>query len=80
VKYNLLADLPPELLTEVDAYYQEAVDGGLYNPMGGTVESVMADFEFYSESGQLEGDKATFKVEDFWDLGPLTAAQAKVGF
>lgn len=80
IKYNLLSDLPPELLTDVDAYYKEAVEGGLYNPMGGTVDSVMADFEFYSESGQLEGDKATFKVEDFWDLGPLTAAQGKIGF
>jgi len=79
VKYNLLADLPPELLTEVDAYYAEAVAGGLYSPTGGGMEAVLADFEFYSESGQLEGDKATFKVEDFWDLGPLNAALAKIG-
>ncbi|MFT6225322.1 MAG: NitT/TauT family transport system substrate-binding protein [Paracoccaceae bacterium] len=77
VKYNLLSDLPSELLTGVDAYYAEAVAGGLYNPNGGGEQAALADFEFYSESGQLTGDISTFEVADFWNLGPLDAAIAK---
>ena len=34
---NLLSDLPKELLTDVDAYYVEAVEGGLFDPEGGGV-------------------------------------------
>jgi NitT/TauT family transport system substrate-binding protein len=34
-KRNLLSDLPKELLAEVDAFYKEAVEGGLYDPNGG---------------------------------------------
>ncbi|MBS8260665.1 ABC transporter substrate-binding protein [Roseibium polysiphoniae] len=76
-RFNLLSDLPEELLSEVDAYYQEAVDGGLYDPNGGGADAARADFEFYGEAGQLAGDPATLKVEDFWNLGPLNAALAK---
>ncbi|MDH3280979.1 MAG: ABC transporter substrate-binding protein [Gammaproteobacteria bacterium] len=78
-KYNLLADLPAELLQEVDAYYKEAVEGGLYQRNGGGRAAALADFEFYSEAGQLTGDISALKVEDFWDLGPLNAALAKSG-
>ena len=79
VKYNLLADHPAELLAEVDAYYAEAVDGGLYERNGGGESAALADFEFYSEAGQLTGGLDSLKVEDFWDLGPLNAAIAKAG-
>jgi NitT/TauT family transport system substrate-binding protein len=79
VKYNLLADLPPELLADVDAYYAEAVEGGLYEPNGGGEAAALADFEFYSEAGQLTGEMDSLKIEDFWDLGPLNAAIAKAG-
>ena len=37
------------------------------------------DFEFYALAGQLEGDPAELKVEDFWDLGPLQRALDKLG-
>lgn len=76
---NLLSDLPPELLAEVDAYYQEAVAGGLYDPEGGGEEAARADFEFYVDAGQLEGPADSLKVEDYWYLAPLDAAKAKLG-
>jgi NitT/TauT family transport system substrate-binding protein len=76
IRFNLLSDLPKELLDGVDAYYAEAVAGGLYDPDGGGKDAARADFEFYTEAGQLEGDPASLKVEDFWDLGPLNAAKA----
>ncbi len=79
VKYNLLADLPQELLSDVDGYYAEAVDGGLFDRSGGGEAAALADFEFYSEAGQLTGAIDSLKIEDFWDLRPLNAAIAKAG-
>lgn len=76
---NLLSDLPKELLAEVDAYYVEAVEGGLYDPMGGGVEAAKADFAFYVDAGQMVGPAADLKVEDYWYLEPLDAAKAKLG-
>ena len=76
---NLLADLPKELLEDVDAYYKEAVDGGLYDPEGGGVEAAKADFEFYVAAGQMNGPADSLKVEDYWYLAPLDAAKAKFG-
>ena len=76
---NLLSDIPKELLQEVDAYYVEAVDGGLYDPVGGGVEAAKADFAFYVDAGQMEGPAADLKVEDYWYLEPLDAAKAKLG-
>ena len=76
---NLLSDLPKELLQEVDAYYVEAVEGGLYDPVGGDVEAAKADFAFYVDAGQMVGPAADLKVEDYWYLEPLDAAKAKLG-
>ena len=76
---NLLSDIPKELLQEVDAYYVEAVEGGLYDPVGGGVESAKADFAFYVDAGQMEGPASELKVEDYWYLEPLDAAKAKLG-
>ena len=78
-KRNLLADLPKELLAEVDAYYKEAVEGGLFDPNGGDAKTAESDFVFFVEAGQLQGPAADLKVEDYWDLAPLTAAKAKLG-
>ncbi len=77
-KRNLLSDLPKELLTEVDAYYKEAVEGGLYDPNGGGVEAAKADFEFYVAAGQMQGPAASLKVEDYWYLAPLAQAKANL--
>ena len=76
---NLLSDQPQEVLDEVVPFYVEAIKEGVYHPSGGGAEAAMADFEFYTEAGQLEGDPAEMKVEDFWDLGPLDRAREKLG-
>ena len=78
-KRNLLSDLPKELLSEVDAYYKEAVEGGLYDPNGGGEAAAKADFVFYVDAGQLNGPASSLKVEDYWYLAPLNAAKAKQG-
>jgi NitT/TauT family transport system substrate-binding protein len=78
-KRNLLADQPKEVLDEVVPFYTEGAKEGLFDPEGGGEAAAKADFEFYAEAGQLEGDPATFKVEDYWDLAPLENARKALG-
>jgi NitT/TauT family transport system substrate-binding protein len=77
-KRNLLTDLPKELLADVDKYYKEAVDGGLYDPDGG-LNAAKSDFEFYVNAGQMKGPMESLKIEDYWYLDSLKAAMAKLG-
>jgi NitT/TauT family transport system substrate-binding protein len=76
---NLLSDQPREVIDEVVPFYVEAIKEGVFHPSGGGAEAAMADFEFYTEAGQLEGSPGDIKVEDFWDLGPLERAREKLG-
>jgi NitT/TauT family transport system substrate-binding protein len=69
-----IGQLPPEVLDELDGFYTEAVAGGLYDPNGGGREAAMADLEWYTSAGQLDGDPATLNPEDFWYFAPLDAA------
>jgi NitT/TauT family transport system substrate-binding protein len=77
-RFNLLSDLPAELLSEVDAYYSEAVASDLFDPNGGDLSAALADFQFYVEAGQLKGPANTLKVEDFWDLSLIANAKKKL--
>jgi len=69
-----IGQLPKEILDELDGFYADAVEGGLYDPNGGGRKAAMADMEWYSAAGQLEGDASTLNIEDFWYLAPLDAA------
>ncbi|MES0880740.1 ABC transporter substrate-binding protein [Roseibium sp. SCP14] len=69
-----IGQLPPEILGNLDAFYTDAVAGGLYDPNGGGRKAALADIEWYSNAGQLEGDPASLNIEDFWYLAPLDAA------
>lgn len=78
-KYNLLPDLPAEVVADLEPYYKDAADVGLFPANGGGEDAARDDFEFYSVAGQLQGDPASLKVADFWALGPLEQALQKVG-
>lgn len=78
-KRNLLADQPKEILAEVVPFYTEGVKEGLFSPTGGGMAAAKADFEFYTEAGQMEGPADTLSVEEFWNLEPLNAAKKKLG-
>ena len=69
-----IGQLPAEILDSLDNFYAEAVAGGLYDANGGGRKAAMADLEWYSNAGQLEGDPSTLKIEDFWYMAPLDAA------
>lgn len=69
-----IGQLPPEILGNLDEFYRDAVEGGLYDPMGGGLKAAQADMEWYSQAGQLEGDPSSLDIEDFWYLAPLERA------
>jgi len=69
-----IGQLPAEILAELDGFYADAVEAGLYDPDGGGRKAAMADMAWYSAAGQLDGDASTLNIEDFWYLKPLDAA------
>jgi NitT/TauT family transport system substrate-binding protein len=73
-RLGLLKDLPEELEEELLPYYEEGVEGGLFTQDCGGEAAAKEDFEFYSSAGQLKGDPAELKVEDFWALDQIDAA------
>jgi len=70
-----IGQLPKEILDSLDGFYADAVEAGLYDPNGGGRKAAKADLEWYSAAGQLTGDPADLKIEDFWYLKPLDSAQ-----
>ncbi len=78
-KYNLLPDLPDDLTKEILPYFEESTANGAFPNNGGGAAAAKDDFDFYSVAGQLEGDPAGLKVEEFWDLRALERALAKLG-
>ena len=68
-----IGELPEEVLAELDGFYTDAVAGGLYDVNGGGEKAALADMEWYSKAGQLEGDMSSLKIEDFWYLEPLNS-------
>ncbi len=78
-KYKLLPDLPKQLEEDIVRYYKEASASKSMSPTGGTAEAAKNDLTFFNLAGQITGDPATLKVEDFWDFGPLDRAKKKLG-
>ena len=70
-----IGQLPEEILAELDGFYTDAVEAGLYDPNGGGRKAATADMEWYSAAGQLDGDASSLNIEDFWYLAPLDAAK-----
>ncbi len=70
-----IGQLPKEILDSLDGFYADAVEAGLYDPNGGGRKAAKADLEWYSAAGQLTGDPADLKIEDFWYLKPLDSTQ-----
>jgi NitT/TauT family transport system substrate-binding protein len=78
-KYKLLPDLPADEAEEITAYFQESAESKAFPEDGGNPDAVKADFEFYTVAGQLEGDPASLKVEDFWTFDVVEAARKNLG-
>jgi NitT/TauT family transport system substrate-binding protein len=78
-KYKLLPDLGAEADGEITEYYKETAEAGSLALNGGGADAAADDFAFFSVAGQIEGDPASLKVEDFWDVSVLDRAVAKLG-
>jgi NitT/TauT family transport system substrate-binding protein len=39
------------------------------------MKAAQADMDWYSKAGQLTGDPASLKIDDFWYMDPLNAAK-----
>jgi NitT/TauT family transport system substrate-binding protein len=77
-RLGLLPDLPAELEKELLPYYEQAAEEGLFTEDCGGEPAAKEDFEFYHEAGQLKGDPAELKVEDFWSLEQMERALSSV--
>lgn len=78
-KYKLLPDLPADQVAEITPYFTELAEGKAFPLQGGGEAAAKDDFAFYTLSGQLTGEPASLKVEDFWALEPLNRAISKLG-
>ncbi|MEZ0168375.1 ABC transporter substrate-binding protein [Microvirga sp. TS319] len=78
-KYKLLPDLPAGQVSEIGPYFEELAKGKAFPLNGGGAAAAKDDFAFYTLSGQITGDPASLKVEDFWDTRPLDRVLVKVG-
>lgn len=77
-KYNVLPDIEQVEVDELLPAFEQGVSIDLFPSNGGTAQSVVEDFNFFTTSGSLDGNPADLKVEDFWYLGPVTEASAKL--
>ena len=78
-QYNLLPDLPQELVDQLGPYYEEAVKAGVYSCNGGTEEAAAKDIEILSLSGQLQGTPEELAAENFWNFDSLSAGKSELG-
>ena len=78
-QYNLIPDLPKEIVAQIPAYYKVAAQRQLYPLNGGGEKAVQVDMGFYHVAGQLEGALENLKGEDYWYLKPLKDVLNEIG-
>jgi NitT/TauT family transport system substrate-binding protein len=76
-KYDLIPDMPPELVEQIASYYKEAIEAGVYSCTGGSPAFAETDIGVFSAAGQLKGDDLT--PEKFWNFDTLQAVQKELG-
>lgn len=75
-EYGLLPDLPASATEEAVAYYEEAVENGVYPLGGGGPGLAKADIAFLASAGEFPVSPDEADEADFWDFGPLNEAKA----
>jgi NitT/TauT family transport system substrate-binding protein len=78
-QYNLLPDLPADMESGILPYFEELAAAKALPLNGGGAQAVQDDFAFFTLAGQLQGDPASLKPEDFWATGPLDAVLGRIG-
>jgi len=78
-RLGLMKRLTKDREAGITPFYKVAAESQIYPSNGGGMAQVKGDFMFYTASGDLKGDPASFKVKDYWDLRPLNAALKTLG-
>ncbi|WP_099865611.1 ABC transporter substrate-binding protein [Pararhizobium haloflavum] len=73
-QYDLLPDLPEAAVADITAFYEEAVEGGVFPAEPATEQDVRDDLNFLAAAGQVDAPTDDFDVSQYWDFGPLEAA------
>ena len=76
-QYDLIPDMPQELVDQIASYYEEAIEAGVYSCTGGKPSGAETDIEVFSTAGQLKGDN--LQVEDFWNFEIVQEVQQELG-
>ncbi|WP_227271658.1 ABC transporter substrate-binding protein [Roseobacter weihaiensis] len=76
LQYDLLPDLPEDVIAEAVPYYTEAVENGIYPLNGGQPSDARDDIAFLAAAGQVEGDPEEVNPAEYWDFTVLDAAKA----
>jgi len=78
-QYNLMPDLPPEIVKQIPNFYATAARRKLYSLNGGGEKAAKVDLNFFHIAGQLKGRVEDLRVEDFWYLKPLNDVLDEIG-
>jgi NitT/TauT family transport system substrate-binding protein len=78
-RLGLLPELPADMDAAVAKYMIDGAADGIFPPNLGGRAAAEQDVRFFAAGGQIAGDPAALKIEDFWELGPLEAALARLG-
>lgn len=74
-KYNLLPDLPAEAAADIETYYTEAAESGIYPTSGGSPEVARADLDFLAAAGQVKTSGNDVDPGQYWNFSALEAAK-----
>ncbi|MEM1431832.1 MAG: ABC transporter substrate-binding protein [Pseudomonadota bacterium] len=75
-QYDLLPDLPADVIAEAVPYFAEAAENGIYPLDGGQPSDAADDIAFLSAAGQVSGDPSAVDPADYWDFSLLEAVRA----
>ena len=78
-RLGLMKRLTKDREAGITPFYKVAAESQIYPSNGGGLAQAKGDFMFYTASGDLKGDPASFKVRDYWDFRPLNAALKTLG-
>ena len=78
-QYQLMPDLPAEIVKRIPSYYKISSERGLYSVNGGGIQAAKTDLEFFQIAGQLKGEAKDLKVEDFWYRKPWNDVLDEIG-
>ncbi|MCG8441329.1 MAG: hypothetical protein MI723_05925, partial [Caulobacterales bacterium] len=74
-KYELLQDLPQEMVDEITPYFEVAAAACLFPTDGGNLAAVKSDLSFLAQSGALKGDPDELDPKAFWTFEFIGAQQ-----